>query len=113
MDRTIWVRARAVVRGLDAGPGGGRYAFRDADIVLTLLWAVLHGKPVSWACRPQNWPVWERRVRRPPPSRLSRRLRTAGVARLLGAAGAQRTRAPGGPPAPALGRQAKHVARHP
>lgn len=83
MDRTIWMRVRGLARALGQDPGSGRYTFTDADIILTLLWAALHDKPVSWACRPESWPVYERRVRRPSPSRMSRRLRTLSVQVLI------------------------------
>jgi hypothetical protein len=112
MDQTIWVRVRALIRELDADPRGGRYTFSDADIALTQLWAVLHGKPVSWACRPRNWPIWERRVRRPSPSRMSRRLRTAGVTGLLAAAEAELKKTPRGTLALAIDGKAMTVARH-
>src|SRR2546423_234392 len=30
--------------------------FSDATIVITHLWAVLWDRPISWACRLENWP---------------------------------------------------------
>jgi len=83
MDRTIWVALRELVRGLNRPSGSRRPTFSDADIILTFLWAVLNGRPVSWACRPDAWPIFERHVRRPSPSRMSRRLRTRSVQALL------------------------------
>jgi hypothetical protein len=47
------------------------------------LWAVLHERPVSWACREENWPpgLWPGLL--PSQPTLSRRLRTAEVLALL------------------------------
>lgn len=55
----------------------------DAVIVKTWLWAVLHDRPVSWACQAFNWPVFERRWKLPSASTMSRRLRSKGVRWLL------------------------------
>lgn len=60
--------------------------YRPAVIVGVYAWAVLHDRPVSWACRPQNWPVdllEERRLRLPSQSTMSRRLRRAETERVL------------------------------
>jgi hypothetical protein len=61
-----------------------RATYNDAVIVLTYLWAVLHDRPMCWACQKKNWPLPYRRYPLPDNSTLSRRLRTAGVQRLLG-----------------------------
>lgn len=79
MDRTIWGVIAVLVRRLDRSHTGGRLTFTDADIVLTFLWAVAHRRPVSWACRRDSWPIFERHVRRPSPARMSRRLRSREV----------------------------------
>lgn len=54
-------------------PRGGTHS--DFTILLTLLWAAGNDKPVSWACRPGNWPLWAWRTSRhlPSPSTMSRR----------------------------------------
>jgi hypothetical protein len=51
---------------------------------MVFFWAVLHERPVSWACRAENWPegLWPRR-RLPSQPTMSRRLRTTEVQRLL------------------------------
>jgi hypothetical protein len=59
------------------------YTYGDDRIVLVFFWAVLHDRPLSWACLRQNWPIHARRHRLPSPSTLSRRLRAAGVMALL------------------------------
>jgi hypothetical protein len=53
------------------------------DIVQVWLWAVLHGRPVSWACDLRNWPLHERRRKLPSSSTMSRRLRSAEVQQML------------------------------
>jgi Transposase DDE domain len=50
----------------------------DAEIVLVYFWAVLHDRPVCWACRKTNWPAQARRDL-PSASAMSRRLRGAPV----------------------------------
>jgi hypothetical protein len=59
----------------------GRYG--DDVICAAYWWAVVHDRPVSWACQAENWP--EALVRRPLPaqSTMSRRLRRPSIERLL------------------------------
>lgn len=61
---------------------GKHQQFGDRAIVLVLIWAVLHDRPVCWACQGENWPAW---MDYPLPSdaTMSRRLRTVGVLQLL------------------------------
>lgn len=33
-----------------------RCRFSDVWIAAVYLWAVLHDRPVCWACDPRNWP---------------------------------------------------------
>lgn len=82
MDRNVWKVVAWTVRR-HAGNRGGRQTYADADIVLIFLWAVLHDRPVCWACRRQSWPIWEHRRRLPWPSTMTRRLRTDAVRGLL------------------------------
>jgi hypothetical protein len=56
--------------------------FQDAEIVKVWYWAVIHDRPVSWACQRENWPIW-RRTRLPSESTMSRRLRSRSVLQLL------------------------------
>ena len=57
--------------------------FSNSTIVLVFFWAVLHDRPVSWACREDNWPQEERFWPHPSPATMSRRLRTPLVQSLL------------------------------
>lgn len=65
-------------------PRGGR-RFSDRVIVLVLLWAAFHHKPISWAVQAWAWPAWMRRLLPRPPSSttMSRRLRSASVRAFL------------------------------
>ena len=56
MEGELWKEAYRVVR--EEGkrqPPGGRARYSDAVIVLVLLWAALHDRPVSWACDERHW----------------------------------------------------------
>jgi len=61
-------------------PRGSR-RFADAVIVLVLLWAAFNHRPISWATRRRNWPVWMQRLLPTVPSSttMSRRLRSGSV----------------------------------
>jgi hypothetical protein len=72
-------------------PRHKRVRSNDAVILLVALWAVLHDRPISWACRAQNWRNWARNgpggeppwAALPSPATMSRRLRTLSVQLLL------------------------------
>lgn len=57
--------------------------YSDPWILGIYFWAVLHDRPVCWACDPANWPVPWRDREFPSRSRVSERLRTASVRQLL------------------------------
>ncbi len=60
--------------------------FRDTAIVMVYLWAVLHDRPIRWACRDDHWPSAARRsLTLPSESTMSRRLRRVEVRRLIDA----------------------------
>src|SRR6058998_520210 len=72
------VRHEATLR-----PRRKRVRFSDAVILLVAFWAVLHDRPVRWACAVRNWHgvlPWEAL---PSPATMSRRLRTLSVQLLL------------------------------
>ena len=77
---------------VDKGRINTRRTFQDGDIVQVFYWAVIHDRPVSWACVRSNWPIWWKK-KLPSCSTMSRRLRTASVKELL-AAVEQRVTAP-------------------
>jgi hypothetical protein len=83
MEHQLWIEILRMLRHIDKPAKNVREQYSDEDIVRVWLWAVLHDRPVSWACQRQNWPLHERRRQLPSPSRVSRRLRTFGVRWLL------------------------------
>ena len=60
-----------------------RGTYTDQNIVLVYLWSVLHDRPVYWACKKNNWPIYYRRLALPNPSTMTRRLRTTSIQNLL------------------------------
>jgi hypothetical protein len=59
-----------------------RAQFNDATILAVAAWAILHDRPICWACRRCNWPAWFTRDL-PSPATMSRRLRTLSLWLLL------------------------------
>jgi Transposase DDE domain len=53
-----------------------RVRYSDLLIVLVYLWAVLHDRPVCWACNELNWPKEMAWLSLPSAPTMSRRLRT-------------------------------------
>ena len=60
-----------------------RCQYSDATIVRVFFWAVLHDRPVSWACRSEHWPPTYRWMQLPSQPTMSLRLRTLSVAHLI------------------------------
>ena len=82
MERELWLRIKSLVaKGRNRRPL--KCTFTDGEIVLTFFWAVLHDRPISWACDRSHWPVYERRRPLPVPSTMTRRLRTRSVQALV------------------------------
>lgn len=57
--------------------------FSDPWVAAVYLWAVLHDRPVCWACDPNNWPARWRDFDFPCPSTMSDRLKRLSVAQLF------------------------------
>ena len=82
MERELWLQIKSLVaKGRDRCPL--KCTFTNGEIVLTFFWAVLHDRPISWACNRNNWPVYDRRRQLPVPSTMTRRLRTRSVKTLI------------------------------
>lgn len=83
MEREAWFEIVALVERLSPRLSSRRCSFTWAHIVLTHLWAVLHDRPIYWACQARHWPDHLRPIRLPSPSTMTRRLRNACVIRTL------------------------------
>jgi hypothetical protein len=57
--------------------------FSNADIIKVFYWAVIHDRPMSWACQRTSWPPHLRRQSLPSNTTMSRRLRSRSVVALL------------------------------
>jgi hypothetical protein len=85
MEYQLWVSILAVLASLDKPPKSSRNDFSDEDIVKVHYWAVIHDRPISWACKATHWPVHRRRRPLPSEATMSRRLRHPRVLALLNA----------------------------
>jgi Transposase DDE domain len=85
MEHQLFTEIMTALAGLDQPPTDPRQRYTPADIVRVWYWAVIHDRPVSWACRAESWPGYLRRRPLPSSSTLSRRLRTPAVRDLLAA----------------------------
>lgn len=83
MEDRLWGIVCMVVPRCKAKSG---QQYSDREILLVMLWAVLHDRPVCWACESENWPVHRQPPRLPHPSTVSRRARSAELAKFVGAA---------------------------
>ena len=78
MERELWQRIVTTLKRLPRrSPTGAVYC--NYEIIAVLLWAALHDRPISWACRRPSWPpqAWRRRL--PDQSTMSRRLRDPAI----------------------------------
>src|SRR3982751_771568 len=83
MEYRLYRQIYAIVTALGKTHDFARKRFADAWIVLTLAWAVLHDRPIRWACDAENWPDQEAWHAIPSNATMSRRLRTVGVLTLM------------------------------
>jgi len=81
MERELWESLWRLMTILCNYLPRGR--FGDDEILAVYFWAVIHDRPVSWACDRAHWP--RELMRHAPPSQptMSRRLRTASVEQLM------------------------------
>ncbi len=85
MEVKLWRALYALLAELSRGARRRkREQYADAWVLAVALWAVVHDRPMRWACDTANWspPVLDDRPL-PSPSRLSRRLRSATLLDLL------------------------------
>ena len=83
MEGELWPGLYGMVKDLGKKHRSADVEHSNAWIVLVYLWAVLHDRPVCWACRQSNWPgPWQDR-NLPSASCMSRRLRSPAVLSLM------------------------------
>lgn len=77
MQAQRWTTLYKSVNEVAASLPSGSRRFADRVIILVLLWAAFHHKPISWAVRRRNWPAWMQRLlpKLPSSTTMSRRLR--------------------------------------
>jgi hypothetical protein len=98
MEHQLWKEIVRLLDELDKPRPKPGQQFPDEVIVRVWYWAVIHDRPVSWACRRGSWPIHLRKQPLPSDSWMSRRLRSASVRALL----AQLERRVLAPPGPGL-----------
>jgi Transposase DDE domain len=80
MERELWPVLYRVVRQVGSDFGQKYVQVPGWVLVLTMLWAALHDRPVSWACREANWKTTRLRpARLPSPATMSRRIDSVAV----------------------------------
>jgi hypothetical protein len=84
MERERWEKVYRVLVKLDTHEFRG--VFQAAAVLAVYFWAVIHDRPVSWACQRLNWSERLPFRRLPSQPTMSRRLRQADVKNLLNAA---------------------------
>jgi len=82
MERQLWCQLIEILAQLRV-VRKPRCKFSDAEVVRVYFWAVLHDRPIYWACCQENWPIYERRHALPSPSTMTRRLRLDTVKILI------------------------------
>src|SRR2546421_8534024 len=79
MEHQLWKMIVTIVMSYCKRVKPADFDFSDADIVKVWYWAVIHDRPVSWACCRVNWPPHLRKRPLPSDSTMSRRLRSPSV----------------------------------
>ena len=83
METELWKQTCKLVTKVADGKTIKRATYTDSNIILTYMWAVIHDRPVYWACKKRNWPIYYRRHPLPDPSTMTRRLRRPELQMLL------------------------------
>lgn len=86
MEREVWSILMVALRDASrARHDSNHHTHSTALVVRVYLWAALHDRPVSWACRCSAWGDRTRPDQLPSQPTMSRRLRTPAVASMLDA----------------------------
>lgn len=88
MELELWSETSAAISGVAANwPRPSRDTYPTATIVRVHQWAVLHDRPVDWACIAGNWTAATRPEKLPNQSTMSRRTRRADFMAFMGRVG--------------------------
>lgn len=80
MERELWPLLYCTVREVARGFSQKYVHIPGWVLLVTMLWAALHDRPVSWACQRGNWSTTRFRPDKlPSPSTLSRRVDCVGL----------------------------------
>lgn len=86
MERERWAELSAAISDVSRTIKSSRRHTHDISLIIrTYLWAVLHDRPVLWACEPRNWWPQARPRQLPSQPTMSRRMRTAEFERFMDA----------------------------
>ena len=84
MERELYRRLYVMIYQLARAQRTKHVVYADRLIVLVYAWAVLHDRPVNWACDKRHWPERARaQMRLPSASTMSRRLARPPVRALI------------------------------
>lgn len=83
MDGELFKRLYHLAGRVASRRAGRRCTFSDLEVLVTFVLAAVAHRPLSWACRRCNRPLWCWRLEVPTPSTMSRRTRTRHFQRLL------------------------------
>jgi len=80
MERELWPLLYHAVKRVAEDFHQKYVSYQPWVLVLIILWAALHDRPICWACNPKNWQTTHLKpLRWPHPSVLSRRAYKVGV----------------------------------
>lgn len=79
MERDIWNRITKAINRIKPTRLRNE-VYTNREVLAVLLWANLHDRPISWACKRSSWPMQAWRRRLPDQSTMSRRLRHRDIA---------------------------------
>ena len=83
MERQLWIAIVTLLKEVNKSEYDPKCTYTVAVIVKVWFWAVIHDRPVCWACNACNWPIWDRRQKLPSNTTMSRRLRSAAVQKVI------------------------------
>lgn len=83
MERELWKIISAQITQLDRRTPRRKYVHSVGCIVRVYLWAVLHDRPVDWACRRCNWVGVRPPKKLPDQSTMSRRMRHHSTSQMI------------------------------